>query len=276
MSVHRRWGNAVRWGACLLLAFGIHAAGAMALLARWHPDGEAVASGPVVLVDFAPAPAAPARAPSELPPGPPQPQAQAEELQPPAPVTTATIEPEPEPQQQAEKVEPEPAPQAPTETIEAMPAPEPTLSVMPPPRPTKKLKEQAKTAKPHRQASLASAPSTAARQAARAVAPAPGAGARDRHALPNWTSQLVARLERYKRYPAAAQARGEHGVARLAFSVDRSGRVHDARILRSSGSVLLDRATLALVQRAQPLPPPPAGVPGARIPIVVPIRYHVR
>ncbi len=94
--------------------------------------------------------------------------------------------------------------------------------------------------------------------------------------MPNWKSQLVARLERAKRYPSEARARGEHGTAQLAFSVDRRGGVHHARIVRSSGSSLLDRETLALVARAAPLPPPPPEVKGAQIAIVVPIRYDIR
>jgi protein TonB len=86
----------------------------------------------------------------------------------------------------------------------------------------------------------------------------------------------VARLERYKRYPAAAQASGASGVVQLAFSVDRSGRVHHARIAQSSGSRLLDEATLALIERAQPLPPPPSELRGAEIAVMVPIRYSMR
>jgi protein TonB len=125
-------------------------------------------------------------------------------------------------------------------------------------------------------ASLASAPNSADRKAERAAAPMPGASSRDSKALPNWTSQLVARLERYKRYPSEAQSRGDHGVVRLAFSVDRSGGVHHARIVSSSGSSVLDRETLSLIERAAPLPAPPAEVGGAQIAVVVPIRYNIR
>jgi protein TonB len=96
---------------------------------------------------------------------------------------------------------------------------------------------------------------------------------RNPNAVPNWKSELVARLQRYKRYPGEAEARGEQGVAQLAFSVDRNGGVHDAHIVRSSGSSLLDRATLDLIVRAQPLPPPPPEVRGAQIAITVPINY---
>jgi periplasmic protein TonB len=94
--------------------------------------------------------------------------------------------------------------------------------------------------------------------------------------VPDWKSQLVAQLERNKRYPSEAQSRGDQGVVRLAFSIDRSGGVHNARIVGSSGSSALDQATLSLVARASPLPPPPPEVSGAQIPIVVPIRYNMR
>ncbi len=157
--------------------------------------------------------------------------------------------------------------------IQAEPAKDADLTVTPPPKPIEKPQEK----KPkQKHASLASAPSTAEQKAERAAAPAPGANSRNPNALPNWKSLLVSRLERYKQYPAEAQARGDHGVAQLAFSVDRSGGVHHARIQRSSGSSALDAATLALIARAAPLPPPPPEVAGAQIAIVVPIRYNIR
>jgi protein TonB len=192
-------------------------------------------------------PVAPDLKPTELPPGPQQSEAQ----------------PEPEPAKPVEK------------TIELPPEPraEPQLAVTPPPKPVEKPKDK----KPKQlHASLASAHSIAEQKAERAAAPMPGASSHNPDAVPNWKSQLVARLERYKRYPSQAQSRGEQGVAQLAFSVDRSGGVHNARIVRSSGSSLLDEATLALVERAAPLPPPPPEISGAQIAIVVPIRYNIR
>ena len=163
-------------------------------------------------------------------------------------------------------------PEKPIEKTELPPDPqaEPVVA-MPPPKPVEKPKEK----KPkQKHASLASTPSTADQQANRAAAPMPGASSRNSNAMPNWKSQLVAALERQKRYPS--EARGDQGTAQLAFNVDRQGGVHNARITRSSGSSVLDHEALALVQRAQPLPPPPPEVPGAQIPIVVPIRYNAR
>jgi protein TonB len=241
----RRRPDLLRWGICFAFALCIHAAGAAALLARWSDSAELLANAPVITIELAAVPVAPSVTPNELPPGPQQTQAQ------------------PEP----------PPPEKPIEKVELKPDPvqEPAPAVMPPPKPIEKPKEK----KPkQKHASLTSAPSPAEHRAERAAAPAPGASSRDPDALPNWKSQLVARLERYKRYPSEAQSRGEQGIARLAFSVDRSGSVHDARIIHSSGSSLLDRETLALIERAQPLPPPPADAAGAQIAVVVPIRYN--
>jgi periplasmic protein TonB len=248
MNGDRRFADAARWGVCFALALCFHAAGAAALVAHWTDAADLVANAPVITIELAALPVAPQTRPTELPPGPEQ--------------TEAAPAPEPQPEKPPEKLEIKPAP-----------AKDAELTVMPPPKPAAKLVAK----KPeHRHASLASAPSTAERKAERAAALAPGAASHNPYVLPNWKSALVARLERYKRYPSDARARREQGVAQLAFSVDRSGGVHNARILQSSGSRSLDDATLALIERAQPLPPPPPEIHGAQIAIVVPIRYSMR
>ena len=152
--------------------------------------------------------------------------------------------------------QPKTEPEKPVEKTELPPAPESELQVTPPPKPIEKPKEK--------QASLPTARSTAEHKAVRSATVA------------NWQSLLVSKLERSKRYPPEARARREQGVAQLAFSIDRNGGVHNARIQHSSGSNILDREALQLLERAQPLPPPPAELPGAQIAIVVPIRYNIR
>lgn len=247
----------IRWGLGAALALGLHVAGAAALLAHWTDESDTVASAPVILVALSPVAAAPPPPPNEVAPGPLQPQAA--EL----PAIDKPVE--------EVKVEPEPAP-APEPEIEIPPAPAPqALAVLPPPKPP--AKHVAKKNPRARHASLASAPSPAKQRAERAVAPAPGA-AFNSNAVANWKSRLVAQIERHKNFPP--EARGEHGTVQVAFSVDRSGGVHHAHVLRSSGSRLLDRDALAWLARAQPLPPPPPEVAGALIPIAVPLRYNAR
>jgi len=105
----------------------------------------------------------------------------------------------------------------------------------------------------------------AAPETARPAVPSPAAEAR-------WQAQLLARLERHKRYPASARARRIEGVVQLAFGLDASGGVTTVRVARSSGSPDLDEAALAMVRRASPLPAPPAGPTT----VTVPVRFDLR
>ncbi len=241
----RRWPDSARWAICFVLALSFHGAGAAALLAKWNESSDLMANAPLIMIDLAPVAVAPTTVPNDAPPD---------------QLASRPEEPEPEPVKPIEKVE--------------LPPPEvakPDVVLPPPPKMIEKPKEPNPKQKKQ---SVARAPSAADQQAASAAAPSPGAAGNSNAA--DWRSQLVSRLERYKRYPSEAQSRGEAGVAQLAFSIDRSGGVHNARIVHSSGSSLLDRETLTLVERAQPLPPPPPEVSGSQIAIVVPIRYNMR
>jgi TonB family protein len=75
--------------------------------------------------------------------------------------------------------------------------------------------------------------------------------------LSDWTSQVIAILERNKRYPPRARSNHLQGSVHLAFATDRRGRVSSAHIDRSSRSAVLDAEALALVHRVS-IPPPPA------------------
>jgi protein TonB len=57
-------------------------------------------------------------------------------------------------------------------------------------------------------------------------------------------------------YPAAAAARRWTGKVRVAFIIAADGTVEDARVVRSSGRDILDRAALAAVRSAGPFPAP--------------------
>jgi protein TonB len=234
----RRWSNELRWGSCFSLALCFHAVGAAALLARWNENDDLVANAPVIMIELGPVSAAPTVTPNELPPGPLQMQA----------------EQEPQPDKPVDKIE-----------VPVQPNAELQMQVAPPPKPIEKPKPKQK------HASLASAPSPAEQKADRAVAPAPGASSRDSNAVPNWKSQLVAQIERNKRFSGS-----DRGITQVAFGVDRSGGVHNPRVVASSGSSVLDRDAIAWVERSQPLPPPPPEMGGTMISVTVPLRYNYR
>ena len=92
--------------------------------------------------------------------------------------------------------------------------------------------------------------------------------------LSSWHRKIAIQLERHKNYPAAAQAHHETGVATVAFTIDREGKVVATRVINSSGFASLDQATIATVHRAAPFPPPPANLPGPTFDFTVPILFR--
>ena len=93
---------------------------------------------------------------------------------------------------------------------------------------------------------------------------------------PSWQANLVRQLQRFKRYPPEAQSRNEQGVVLLGFTLDRNGHVLAHSIARSSGYADLDNEVMAMIVRAQPLPPFPANMTQPRIDLTVPIRFSLR
>jgi periplasmic protein TonB len=92
--------------------------------------------------------------------------------------------------------------------------------------------------------------------------------------IASWQQAVVAHLGHFQRYPA--QAKGATGIVNLSFSIDRQGHVMNSKIIKSSGSAVLDAEALSLLTRAAPLPPPPAAVPDSDLTFVLPIRFGLR
>lgn len=80
-----------------------------------------------------------------------------------------------------------------------------------------------------------------------------------------------ARVNRAKRYPGGAGQRG--GTAVLRFTVNKSGGVSGASVVRSSGSPVYDREALATLKRAK-LPPIPDEIGRASLVFTLPIRFE--
>lgn len=98
----------------------------------------------------------------------------------------------------------------------------------------------------------------------------------DAQAVVNWKNSLAAHLERRKRYPRAAQIRGQQGVPWVSFTMDRQGNVLNVLLHRPSGVAILDREVLALVKRAQPLPVPPESAPESALAVTVPVAFFIQ
>ncbi|MBV8511828.1 MAG: energy transducer TonB [Xanthobacteraceae bacterium] len=91
-----------------------------------------------------------------------------------------------------------------------------------------------------------------------------------------WQMTINTRLNQFKRYPHQARLRAHQGTVRVAFILDSEGHVVSARIVKSSGSSILDQETLDLLERAQPFPVPPNGASERDLFLEVPISYALR
>jgi len=91
-----------------------------------------------------------------------------------------------------------------------------------------------------------------------------------------YAGRIQALLADHRRYPRRARQLGQQGEARLFFAVDRDGRLVESRIEHSSGHHVLDREVLAMVERAQPLPPIPEPLGRGRLELVVPVQFQLR
>lgn len=91
-----------------------------------------------------------------------------------------------------------------------------------------------------------------------------------------WQGALAAHIEKFKRYPSEARARGEQGVAKVAFTIDHEGHLLSSRIVQSSGYAVLDQESLTMLVRAQPMPRPPEDVPDTQLSFIVPVRFNIR
>lgn len=92
---------------------------------------------------------------------------------------------------------------------------------------------------------------------------------------PSYLARLLAQLNRFKHYPPAARAAHVEGVVMVHFVMARSGKLVSAEIARSSGRPALDREALALMDRAQPLPPMPDTMAGDVLDAVVPVEFSL-
>ncbi|KZN60355.1 energy transducer TonB [Pseudoalteromonas luteoviolacea] len=91
-----------------------------------------------------------------------------------------------------------------------------------------------------------------------------------------WKGRVQAHLERKKRYPRSAKIRAQQGAPWVKFSINRQGEVLSVSLYKASGITALDKEAIALVKRAQPLPPPPDSIEGNPITMAVPIAFFIK
>jgi protein TonB len=258
-----------RWGVAAATILAAHA-GLIAIGMNWtRPQPDPGVTLPAIMVDMAPVSAAPQSTPLERAPdqlmdqadaSPPEPVKQQE-------VVEEQIAPTP-PQEKPEVVAP------PEQKVEMKPAIEPAM-----PAPDAKttpvkpnvVRPEAKKPSDSKPAPRTAAPPRVERQAPAASAASAGATA---SALASYTQRVRAHLMRFHQYPAAAN--GQRGLARLSFTLSRSGQVLGSRLVGSSGVSVLDAQAMAMVRQAQPFPAFPPEISYASMPVEVPVEFKGR
>ena len=194
---------------------------------------------------------------------------------PPGPDTDASVASPALAEQQAEVKETELPKDIPTETDEAD-------RVVTPNETNKPVEEDTKIAAVQTQASTESVASEATAKPSseaipegpRSVAPAIGRGETARRARVTWQKELVAHLDKHKRYPAARSQKSAEIL--VSFALDRLGRVVSATIVKGSGDTVFDEAALAMLKRSDPVPPPPPMVADEGLSFTVPVIFRVK
>jgi len=238
-----------RWMFSSLAVLSVYA-GLTATLATWRQLDDTVAAEPsgAIVIDLAPLPAAPSATPTDIAPGPEQVMSEAQPV-----------------------AKPDETP--PEDTPELPPAPNPDAAVAPQIKPQPDVTPQQQAAA----ATTSAPPAINERIAPVAAAPTQGVpNVKNSEAVVTWRTQLLALIEKNKRYPEAARSRREQGIAQVSFALDRKGMVANARVIQSSGSSALDSEAVALLKRAEPFPAPPATFPGEFVVVRLPIRFTVK
>lgn len=113
-----------------------------------------------------------------------------------------------------------------------------------------------------------------AKESEHSVAPQQGTGESARRIRATWQKELVAHLDKHKRYPAGHGRKNAEIVVN--FTLDRLGHVVSASVVKGSGDPEFDEAALAMIHRSDPVPPPPPLVADEGLSFTLPVIFRVK
>ena len=258
----RRW---ARWAGAAALIIALHAGGAA--WAIYNPPEEEIddeVAGAIVM-ELAPVTATQRAETPDSAIGP-----QAEEAVPTPPTT-----------EKVEELKPLDIPQF--EQSPLAPEPEVALPVAKPVEEVQEKEEEIKEVQPENLAPQQTAaaqsmapPQIQAKDAPVVTAQQVGDGKKDRKAIVTYRKSLHLHLKKHQRYPSEARSRGQQGTVVIQFSIDRTGKMVEHSLQKSSGNPRLDDEALAAIERASPFPLPPDEEPGEALKYSMPIQFKIK
>jgi periplasmic protein TonB len=111
-------------------------------------------------------------------------------------------------------------------------------------------------------------------QASRSVAPAQGTSDTAQKVRAAWQKELIAHLDKHKRYPAERVLKSAEIL--VGFALDRTGHVLSASIVKGSGDAAFDEAALAMIRRSDPVPQPPPLVADEGLNFTLPVIFRIK
>jgi protein TonB len=257
-----------RWGISAAVIVALHA-GAVMLALNWlNRPPELGVSLPAIMVDMQPTTSAPQPTQDDVAPGPPMQEADAS---PPEPMQRQAVEETIAPTPPQEKPEVAAPPEQKLEPTPAKPEPAKIVPIekSAPVKP-KVVRREAKKPSEATPAPRTSAPPRAEREAPMASAVSAGAVA---SVIASYNQRVRAHLMRFHQYPSSGG--GRRGVARLSFTLSRSGQVTSSR-LGSSGVAAFDAQAMSMIRQASPFPPIPDEIKNSAMSFTIPVEFTVR
>lgn len=98
----------------------------------------------------------------------------------------------------------------------------------------------------------------------------------DNDAMLRYQDMVKQKIEEARRYPLWAKKQGIEGVVFLNFIIFPDGSSHDVKIIRSSGSGILDEEAVETVKRAVPFPLIPKEISSSFVEMGVSIVFMLR
>ena len=150
------------------------------------------------------------------------------------------------------------------------------------PNEVKKVEDEAKVATVQTQASQESVAAEATAtpsvenipEGPRSVAPAQGTGSTAQRIRATWQKELMAHLDKHKRYPADRVLKSAEIL--VGFVLDRMGHVLSTSIVKGSGDPAFDAAAIDMIRRSDPVPKPPPLVADDGLNFTLPVIFKVK
>jgi len=246
----KTWSFAAAFALCGHLAFAVFAIGQM----REEPDDDLGAPGIEVALDLASA-----QIPvSDLPPGPDSD----------ASAASAAVAPQKTEVKETDRPQETPVEAENPDRLVAQEAPKVPEEEQP--------EVKAQSAKPSEEsvAHEATAPPALpnAPEAPQSKTRDPGTGESLQRARVTWQRELLAHLSKYKRYPSERTHKSAQIL--VALDLDRAGHVVAASIVKSSGDAAFDKAAIAMIERANPVPAPPPAIADQGLTFSLPVIFR--